>query len=209
MEPASPGGAPERGHPERGHPEITRLLQDWRAGNSNAVDELVPLVYQPLRRMAASHMRREGAVTLQPTALVHEAYLRLVGVNVQWQDREHFFALASSMMRRILVDEAKRRRADKRGGGEKTLLLVDDLDGMENVFQPTDLLALDDALTKLGQLDERKMRVIELRFFAGLTIEECARALEVGHATVERDLKMARAWLVHHMGDGGEDSAGS
>ena len=209
MEPASPGGAPERGHPERGHPEITRLLQDWRAGNSNAIDELVPLVYQPLRRMAASHMRREGAVTLQPTALVHEAYLRLVGVNVQWQDREHFFALASSMMRRILVDEAKRRRADKRGGGEKTLLLVDDLDGMENVFQPTDLLALDDALTKLGQLDERKMRVIELRFFAGLTIEECARALEVGHATVERDLKMARAWLVHHMGDGGEDSAGS
>ena len=167
------------------------------------------MVYQPLRRMAASHMRREGAVTLQPTALVHEAYLRLVGVNVQWQDREHFFALASSMMRRILVDEAKRRRADKRGGGEKTLLLVDDLDGMENVFQPTDLLALDDALTKLGQLDERKMRVIELRFFAGLTIEECARALEVGHATVERDLKMARAWLVHHMGDGGEDSAGS
>ncbi|MEM8993681.1 MAG: sigma-70 family RNA polymerase sigma factor [Acidobacteriota bacterium] len=185
--------------------QITRLLHDWRAGDEGAVDELVPLVYQQLRRMATSQMRREGAVTLQPTALVHEAYLRLVGVDVQWQDREHFFALASSMMRRILVDEAKRRRAEKRGGGEQTLLLVDDLDGVESVSQPTDLLALDGALTQLGQLDERKVRVVELRCFAGLTIDECARVLEVGRATVERDLKMARAWLVHHMGDGGPE----
>ncbi|MEM1181556.1 MAG: sigma-70 family RNA polymerase sigma factor [Acidobacteriota bacterium] len=183
--------------------DITRLLQDWRAGDPRAIDELVPLVYQPLRQMAISHMRREGPVTLQPTALVHEAYLRLVGVNVQWQDREHFFALTSSMMRRILVDEAKRRRADKRGGGEQTLLLVDDLDGLDSVSQPTDLLALDAALSKLGELDPRKVKVIELRFFAGLTIAECSRILDVGHATVERDLKMARAWLVHHMGDGG------
>ena len=181
--------------------DITRLLWSWRAGDGDALDELLPLVYEELRRVAQKQMRHEGAVTLQPTALVHEAYLRLVQAEVQWQDRAHFFALASSLMRRILVDEAKRRRAVKRGGGQ-TLLFMEELDGIEGPGSDPDLLALDEALSRLGELDERKMKVIELKFFASLTIAECADVLQVGHATVERDLKMARAWLANQLQSG-------
>ena len=176
--------------------EITCLLLDWRGGDEQALDRLMPLVYQELRKVAYRQMRREGAITLQPTALVHEAYMRMVDLEIQWQDRAHFFALAASMMRRILIDEAKRRRAAKRGGGEPLLLLEE----MDQATEPeTDLLALNQALTQLAELDERKAKVVELRFFAGLTIPECSEVLEVGHATVERDLKMARVWLADQM----------
>lgn len=176
--------------------EITCLLLDWRGGDEQALDRLMPLVYQELRKVAYRQMRREGAITLQPTALVHEAYMRMVDLEIQWQDRAHFFALAASMMRRILIDEAKRRRAAKRGGGEPVLLLGD----VDQATEPeTDLLALNQALTQLAELDERKAKVVELRFFAGLTIPECSEVLEVGHATIERDLKMARVWLADQM----------
>ena len=180
---------------------VTQYLQHWKDGDPDAMDKLMPLVYQELHQMAQQRMRREGQVTLQPTALVHEAYMRLVNVEVEWQNRAHFFALASSMMRRILVDEAKRRRAAKRGGGE-AMLLIEDLDAVQDPLQNADILALDGALEQLRKFDERKMRVIELRFFAGLTIAECAEVLKIGHATVERDLKMARAWLAHRLTDG-------
>ena len=180
-----------------GH-EITRLLKEWRAGDREALDSLLPLVYQELRQVARRQMRKEGAVTLQPTALVHEAYLRMTKIDVDWQDRAHFFALASSMMRRILVDEAKRRRAVKRGRQE-TLLFMEELDGALRDTPTADLVALDQAMTRLGDLDARKLRVVELRFFAGMTIAECAEVLGVGHATIERDLKMARAWLLNRM----------
>ncbi|MEM8933759.1 MAG: sigma-70 family RNA polymerase sigma factor [Acidobacteriota bacterium] len=176
--------------------EVTRLLLDWRAGDPSALGQLMPLVYEELRSVARRHMRSEGPITLQPTALVNEVYLRLVAMKVQWQDRVHFFAIAASLMRRILVDEARRRQTKKRGGGEP-MLALDDADGA--VHAPAELVALDDALSDLARLDERKARAIELRFFAGLTIAETAEALGVGHATIERDVKMARAWLARHI----------
>lgn len=186
--------------------EITSLLLGWRGGDDQALEQLMPLVYQELRSMAHRQMRKEGAVTLQPTALVHEAYLRMVNMEVQWQDRAHFFALSATMMRRILIDEAKRRRAGKRGGGEALLALED----IDQATEPeTELLALSTALDALAELDERKAKVVELRFFAGLTIPECSEVLGVGHATVERDLKMARVWLADQMrrGNGSESSS--
>lgn len=165
----------------------------------------MPMVYEELRGVARRHMRSEGPITLQPTALVNEAYLRLIEMEVQWQDRVHFFAIAASLMRRILVDEARRRQAVKRGGGEP-MLALEDADGAASA--PAELVALDDALSDLARLDERKARVIELRFFAGLTIAETAEALGVGHATIERDVKMARAWLARQMSRADEATAG-
>ena len=175
---------------------VTQLLVDWRAGNEGALDQLMPLVYEELRRVARRHMRSEGVITLQATALVNEAYIRLVDMEVEWQDRVHFFAIAASLMRRILVDEARRRRAVKRGGAEKPLPLED----VDAPVEPDEeLVALDDALTDLAKVDERKAKVVELRHFAGLTIAETAEAMGIGHATVERDLKMAYAWLNREM----------
>ncbi|MEM7583611.1 MAG: sigma-70 family RNA polymerase sigma factor [Acidobacteriota bacterium] len=185
----STGAAPES--------PVTRLLISWRAGNSAALDELTPMVYSELRRLAQSYMSREAPEhMLQPTALVHEAYLRLVGLDVNWHGRQHFFAVAARLMRRILIDFARQQAAAKRGGPERPLAL----DGLElAIEQATDLLALDDALQQLAAIDERKARVVELRFFAGLTIDETADVLEVSHATVERDLKLAKAWLAREM----------
>lgn len=179
--------------------EMTRLLRDWRDGDDGALARLMPLVYEHLKKIARHHMRNEGALTLQPTALVHEAYLRLADIQVQWQDRTHFFALSSSLMRRILVDEAKKRLTAKRGGGAETFLFMEEIDAPQKDLPATDLLALEQALARLGGLDARKVRVVELRFFAGLTIAECADVLGIGHATVERDLKLARAWLANQM----------
>lgn len=179
---------------------VTRLLLAWRDGDAAALEQLTPIVYEQLRRLAHRHMRRErvGHV-LQTTALVHEAYLRLVGLDVEWQGRNHFFALASRMMRRVLVDFARRRQTDKRGGElVETTLEVDQL----AVHRSEDLIALDDALRSLEALDPRKGQVVELRYFGGLTIPETAAALGISHATVERDLKLARAWLVEQMGAG-------
>ena len=184
---------------------VTRLLADWRSGDHEALDHLMPLVYEELRQVARRHMRSEGPITLQATALVNEAYLRLVDIDVEWQDRVHFFAIAASLMRRILVDEARKRRSQKRGGPEKALPLED---ADAPIELDAELVALDDALTDLAKVDARKAKVVELRHFAGLTIAETAEALGIGHATVERDLKMAMAWLNRELDRRRDDGPG-
>lgn len=174
---------------------ITQLLVRWRDGDQAALDELLPLVYREMRRLAGYYLRRERLDhTLQPTALVHEAYLRLVGEReIDWRNRAHFFGIAAVRMRQILVDHARTRLAAKRGGGEYRLSLseADHLAEKHDVS----LLALDDALRRLEALDPQKSRIIELRYFGGLTIEETAEALRISPATVKRDWRMARAWL--------------
>ena len=175
--------------------EITRLLADWSNGDRQALEKLTPLVYDELRRLAARYLRQERlGHTLQSTALVHEAYLKLVGQNnVRWQNRAHFFGIAAQMIRRILVDYARARRADKRGAGAEKLSLD------EAIALPggpdLDLVALDDALEGLAKIDERQSRLVELRFFAGLTLEETAEVLQMSLATAKRDWVSAKAWL--------------
>jgi len=175
--------------------EVTDLLQAWGEGDLDAGDRLVPLIYQELRRRAAAHLRRERRDhTMQPTALVHEVYLRLVDQRrAAWQNRAQFFAVASQMMRRILVDRARGRGAIKRSGRWARVTL----DEVALVRQPAgvDLLDLDDALTRLQAFDARKSQVAELRFFGGLSLEETGEVLGVSLATVERDWQVARAWL--------------
>lgn len=177
---------------------VTRLLIAWSDGDQKDredLDELLPLVYGELRGLAAARLSRERTDhTLQPTALVHEAYLRLIDQHsVDWKNRAHFFGLAAEMMRRILVNHARDRAAQKRGGGFErvTLGAAQDLVGREEV----DLIDLDEALDKLAELDARKARVVELKFFAGLTNDEIAEVQEASVATVERDWRFARAWL--------------
>jgi RNA polymerase sigma factor (TIGR02999 family) len=175
--------------------EVTRLLRDLTAGRRDALPALLPLIYAELRRVAASHLRRERSDhTLQATALVHEAYLRLIGQQaVQWQNRAHFMAVAAQAMRRILVDHARARDAAKRGSGEAKLR-VEDVDIA--VDGPSvDILALDHALTRLGELDARQVQVVELRFFGGLSVEEAAEVMELSPATIKREWSFARAWL--------------
>ena len=181
-------------------PDITRLLRAWGAGDQAALDKLTPLVYQELRRIARGHMRREnpGHNTLQTTALVNEAYLRLVDIHdASWQDRAHFFAVSAQMMRRILVDAARARVAGKRGGGAPRA----NLDAIPDVSSNRDreLVAVDDALNALAGLDERKARVIELRFFGGLSVEETAEALKMSVRSVEREWSLAKAWLMREL----------
>jgi RNA polymerase sigma factor (TIGR02999 family) len=175
--------------------EVTEILIDLRHGNREAQDRLVPLVYQELRRIAGAHLRHEAANhSLQPTALVHEAYLRLIEVNrVDWQSRAHFFAVASSMMRRILVDYARARRAEKRGGDGETVIFDDGL--LMAKGRAPELLALDDALTQLAAMDDRQAKIVEMRFFAGLTEEETGDVLGISARTVKRDWRVAKAWL--------------
>ncbi len=174
--------------------EVTRLLQAWKQGDRDALESLIPLVYGDLHRMAERHLRRERpGHTLQPTAIVHEAYLRLVGPEGEdWQNRAHFFAAAARSMRRILVDHARAREAKKRGGGGKRLLLDTTV-----MVEPraVDLIAVDDALEKLAALDPEQGRVVELRFFAGLTEDETADALGISTATVRRKWLSAKAYL--------------
>lgn len=182
-------------------PAITTLLNDWRGGDSRALDLLIPLVYEELRQVAARHLAVERSDhTLQSTALVHEAYARLVGVDIPWQDRAHFFAVASGTMRRILVDHARARRAGKRGGGAVPVTLQEGLLGKETATDR--LVELDDALRRLAAMDSRKERVVELRYFGGLNAGEIAEVLKVGVATVQRDLRFARAWLRRELSDG-------
>jgi len=174
---------------------VTQLLVRCRDGDRAALDELLPLVYGELRRIAQSHLRRERAGhTLQSTALVHEAYLRLIGATRPgWQDRAHFFGIAANAMRQILVDHARARAAAKRGSGAERLELTE---SMSAGGEPeVDVLALDEALGRLAALDRVQARIVELRFFAGLTIDECAEALAISPATVKRDWTSARAWL--------------
>jgi RNA polymerase sigma factor (TIGR02999 family) len=179
--------------------EITRLLQAWGGGDPAALENLTPLVYTEMRRMAARYMRRENpGNTLQATALVHEAYLRLVDIaEVRWQDRAHFFAVAAQTMRRILVDSARARGSGKRGGGALHVNLNESIDAMPD--RPSELVALDEALDALAKLDPRKAKVIEMRFFGGLTVQETAEVLKVSPETVMRDWKMARAWLMREL----------
>jgi RNA polymerase sigma-70 factor (ECF subfamily) len=175
---------------------VTQLLNEWGAGDRAALDRLVPLVFDELRRLAHSYLRRERADhTLQPTALVNEAYLRLVNQQgVRWQSRAHFFGIAANLMRQILVDHARQRAAEKRGGADLQRL---SLTQAERVLDraDVDVLALDEALERLSAFDQQQARIVELKFFAGLTIEETAEVLGLSHATVERDWKLARAWL--------------
>lgn len=201
--------ATENDH-DHDHGPITRLLQRWTAGDARALDRVVPLVYEELRRLARRHLRGERAGhTLQSTGLVHEAFLRLSRESeVQWESRAQFFALASRLMRHVLVDHARARRADKRGGGATLLSLEDAIAaGREPATGPVlDVLALDEALSRLERLDPRQGEVVELRFFGGLSVEETAEALEVSPATVKREWTCARAWLLRELGGGANRS---
>ena len=174
---------------------VTVLLQEWRNGDRQALDALLPLVYKELRRVARFQLRKERPDhTLQSAALVNEAYLRLVGLNIpEWESRTHFFAIAGQLMREILVDYARRRRAGKRGAGAFKVSLTDAQ--LMSRKGDVDVVALDDALQALAKIDPRQSRVVELRFFGGLSIEEISKALEIAPATVQRDWTAARAWL--------------
>ena len=186
--------------PKPSDQHVTQLLQAWRQGEDKALEELLPLVYQELRRLARRYMfgERQGH-TLQTTALVHEAYLRLVNSQqVNWQNRAHFFAISAQLMRRILVDYARTRGYQKRGGGVPKVTLDEALIGLQK--KGHDLVALDDALKTLASVDARKSKVVELRFFGGLTVEETAEVLEVSPQTVLRDWSLAKVWLVREVG---------
>jgi RNA polymerase sigma factor (TIGR02999 family) len=179
--------------------EITQLLRAWGNGDGEALNRLTPMVYDALRRMAGDYVRREGPEnSLQATALVHEAYLKLVDARVaQWQDRTHFFAISARLMRRILVDAARARVAGKRGGGAVRVEINESLDGAP--LDSDQMVRLNDALDALAKFDARKADVVELRFFAGLSVEETAAALKISGQSVLRDWKLARAWLAREM----------
>lgn len=176
---------------------ITRLLQQLSAGDGAAANELIPLVYAELHDIAERQMRRErDDHTLQPTALVHEAFLRLGGDHSNWQNRSHFLGIAAHAMRRILVDHARRQKALKRGGADQKIELDDALiDAGASTNAGIDLEALDGALARLADLDQRQAKVVELRFFAGMSVEETAEILGISEATVKRDWQFAKAWL--------------
>ncbi len=179
--------------------DVTGLLLKWRRGDQVALEQLIPLVYQELRRIAGAQLRGERADhSLQPTALVHEAYLRLVRVDrMSVNDRAHFLALAAQLMRQVLVDHARRKKAGKRGGAA-TMVGIDDL---ALTTQPVgvDILALDEALTEMATFDARQHDIVELKFFAGLSNEEVAQAVSISRATVDREWALARAWLFQRL----------
>jgi RNA polymerase sigma factor (TIGR02999 family) len=178
---------------------ITRLLTEWAAGSPQALEQLTPLVYDELRALAAGYLRRERAGhTLQPTALVHEAYLRLVDQHQQhWESRRHFYGVAAHLMRLILVDSARRAGAGKRGGGARRTTLADL--PRAGAGRPDDILLIDEALTALEALDPRKVKIVELRYFGGMTVAETAKAIGVSTATVERDTRIAELFLARHV----------
>ncbi len=174
---------------------VTQLLIGWGQGDKEALNKLMPLVYDELRRQAARYLRRERVGhTLQTTALIHEAYLKLVDQkNVHWQNRAHFFGIAANLMRRILVDHARTKKRAKRGGSDIRVSLAD---ATATAKRPDlDVVALDEALERLSKIDEQQSKIVELRFFSGLTVEETAEVLAISPATVKRDWSMAKAWL--------------
>lgn len=179
--------------------EITQLLVAWGEGDKQAFDRLMPYVYGELRRLAHAYMRRQRTDhTLQTTALVNEAYMRLIDSSqIRWQDRNHFFAMSARLMRRILVDFARAKNAQKRGGGDHKVTLDEEMPVEER--KEADLLALDEALTRLAEMDERQSRIVELKYFGGLTEEEIADFLEISARTVRRDWSVARAWLYREL----------
>jgi RNA polymerase sigma factor (TIGR02999 family) len=177
-----------------GSMEVTRLLQDWRQGDSHSLEQMMPLVYDELRRIADRHMRRESpGHTLQPTALAHEAFMNLVDADVTWSDRVHFYAVSVRIMRRLLVDHAKAKYCKKRGGDLAKVSLEDAL-----LIEPepaSELIEVDEALGTLEKFDERKSQVVELHYFGGFSYEEIADVLGISAATVHRELRLAKAWL--------------
>jgi RNA polymerase sigma factor (TIGR02999 family) len=179
---------------------VTRLLVEWQNGDQQALDSLIPLVYQELRSIAGRYLSRESpSHTLQSTALVHEAYFKLIGQRrVRWQNRAHFFGIAAQLMRRILIDHARHQARDKRGGPMPKLSL-DEAMATAGSAPDLDLLALDQALTSLARIDPRGARIIELRFFSGLSLEETAEVMGISAGTVKRDWSAARAWLYREM----------
>ncbi len=179
--------------------EVTQLLIDWSSGNQAALDRLIPMVDRELHRLAHHYMRRENAGhTLQTTALVNEVYLKLIDQkNVHWKNRAHFFALSAQLMRRILVDHARNRQYAKRGGGAQRITFDEAL--VVSSERGGDLVALDEALSKLTSIDPRKGKVVELRFFGGLSVEETAEALQISAVTVMREWSMAKAWLYNSL----------
>jgi RNA polymerase sigma factor (TIGR02999 family) len=187
--------------------QVTELLLAWSQGDETALEKLIPLVHGELRRLAKRYMARERAGhTLQTTALINEAYLRLINSkNVRWQNRAHFFAVSAQLMRRILVDFARSRNYQKRGGGALQVTLAEALDKSDE--RGADLIALDDALSALADVDPRKCQVVELRFFAGLSVDETAEVLKVSPDTVMRDWKMAKVWLLREMSGEKKDEA--
>lgn len=177
-------------------PTVTQLLQRWQQGDASASGELVSAIYAELRRLAVSRLRQEQPNhTLQPTALVNEAWLKLADVRADWQNRAHFFAMAAIAMRRILVDHARRRTAAKRGHGDNHVPIDDLLDSLPSPLPDDRLLALDQALTRLEAFDPRQSRVVELRYFVGLSVDDTAALLDISPGTVKRDWASARAWL--------------
>jgi RNA polymerase sigma factor (TIGR02999 family) len=196
-------GKPDPGGSEKTTMQVpanfTQLLTEWRSGHPQALDRLTPLVYDELRRLARNYMRAErGSHTLQATAVVHEAFLRLIQANVVLQDRGHFFALASRLMRRVLVDHAKSRSRMKRNSGARDLVAEDSGEALPPM--DFDVIALDDALEGLQQLEPRLAQVIELHYFGGLTYDQIAAAVGASAATVHRDIRLARAWLLNEIG---------
>jgi RNA polymerase sigma factor (TIGR02999 family) len=194
------------GEPAAG--DISTLLRAWSDGDQNALETLTPIVYEELRRLARRYMRRERpGHSLQTTALVHEAYMRLVDYKrMQWQDRAHFFAVSAQLMRRILVERARRRNLKRGGGAPHVTLDEAALAGGNRAVDPGgNLVALDDALNALARLDPRKVQVVEMRFFGGLTLEETAEVLKVSAITVRRDLRTAKAWLFRELTGGTDD----
>ena len=179
--------------------EITRLLVAWRNGETNALDDLMPLVHRELKRIARNFMRRQRVGhTLQTTALVNEAFVRLVDSDkVNWQDRSHFFAMSAQLMRRVLVDAARRKNSEKRGGERVQVTLADDMKATER--DQVDVVAIDEALRRLAELNPRHGQIVELRYFGGLTEEEIAETLNISARTVRRDWNVARAWLFREL----------
>ena len=186
---------------------VTQLLKAWGSGEQNALDQLIPLVYTELHRLARRYMGRERtAHTLQPTALVHEVYARLVDWKyVSWQNRAHFFGVSAQLMRRILVDYARSRRYAKRGGEWRRVPFNEAVAVFPD--RPTDIVALDDALRTLAGIDPRKSRVVEMRFFGGMSIKEVAAVLSVSPETILRDWRLAKVWLLRELSQGAEDGS--
>ncbi len=176
---------------------VTQLLSEWRSGDDKALAELTPVIYETLRRLSTKHINKENNPTLQATELVHEAFLNLVDIKVDWQDRAHFFAVASRLMRRLLIDRARSRLSQKRGEGQK--MVDQDLDQLASVSKEQEILELDEALQKLKAKDSRKSDVMELHFFGGLTYPEIGEALSISEATVDRDLRFAKAWIFNEI----------
>ena len=181
-------------------PNVTKLLHDWGHGDARAMDELLPLIYDELRRRAAAYLRRERPNhSLQATALVNEAYLRLVDQHkVVWKNRGHFFAIAAQVMRRILVDHARNRHRDKRGGPVENVSLKDSILALPGE-NDVDIIALEEALSRLASIDAEKERLVELRYFVGLSLEDAADVLKISRATATREWKLAKAWLFREL----------